>query len=199
LSTRNENILPACVKVRYDAARDLTAFLTCDIINTAYVYDADDGMSGPTLASPTAPVVPVSYTSRTYFHPCMSGAIIDRGGWLLQPNFDPEGFLKTATKLQAIRGNLMRAWYKQIRAKAMDHGLYLPPYEFFYDMTPSNYLTCGSHVDDILPGHCSGPIAHWSACLATFFRRAQTLPDTHPAKKTILSMDNGFAMIIPII
>ena len=36
LSTWNENILPACVKARYDAARDLTAFLTCDIINTAY-------------------------------------------------------------------------------------------------------------------------------------------------------------------
>ena len=133
LSTWNENILPACVKERYDAARDLTVFLTSDVIDTAYVYDVDDGMSGPTLASPTAPVVPVSYTSRTYFHPCMSGAIIDHDGWLLQPNFDPEGFLKTATKLQDVRGNLMRAWYKQIRAEAMDHGLYLPPYEFFHD------------------------------------------------------------------
>ena len=44
---------------------------------------------------------------------------MDRDGWLLQPNFDPEGFLKTATKLQDVRGNLMRAWYKQIRAEAM--------------------------------------------------------------------------------
>ena len=93
----------------------------------------------------------------------------------------------------------MRVWYKQIRVEAMDHGLYMPPYEFFHDKTPSNYLTCGSHEDDMLPGHCSGLVARWSACLATFFRRAQTLPDTHPAKKTILSMDNGFAMIIHIV
>ena len=42
LSTWNENILPACVKTRYDAARDLTVFLTCDLIDTAYVYDVDD-------------------------------------------------------------------------------------------------------------------------------------------------------------
>ena len=62
LSTWNEHILPACVKRRYDAAHDLTAFLTSDIIDTAYIYDVDDGTSGPTLASPTAPVVPVSYT-----------------------------------------------------------------------------------------------------------------------------------------
>jgi hypothetical protein len=41
----------------------------------------------------------------------MSGAIIDRIGELLQPNFDPEGFVKTAAKLQDVRGNLMRAWY----------------------------------------------------------------------------------------
>ena len=39
----------------------------------------------------------------------------------------------------------------------------------------------------------------WSACLATFLRRPQILPETHPAKKTILSMNNGYAMLIPAV
>ena len=129
----------------------------------------------------------------------MSGALIDHDGWLLRPNFDPDGFLKTGTKLQDVRGNLIRAWYGQMRGEAMDHGLYIPPYEFFHDMLPSNYLTCGSDKDDMLPSHCSGLVAQWSACLATFLRRPQTLPENHPAKKTILSMDNGFAMLIPVV
>jgi hypothetical protein len=33
--------------------------------------------------------------------------------------------------------------------------------------------------------------------LATFLRKANTLPNCHPAKKMILAMDNGFDMIIP--
>ena len=166
LGAWNHNILPACVKARYDVARDLNSFLTCDQIDTAYVYDVDDGTTG---LLPGEVVTPTSYTSRTYFHPCMSGAFIDRDGWLLQPNFDPEGFLKTGTKLQDVRGNLMRAWYEQMRGEAMDHGLYLPPYSFFHDTLPSNYLTCGSDKDDVLPSHCSGLVARWSACLATYF------------------------------
>ena len=37
-------------------------------------------------------------------------------------------------------------------------------------------------------------------CLScNFLSTSSTLPDTHPAKKTILSMDNGFAMIFPIL
>ena len=154
LSTWNEKVLPACVKARYDAARDLSDFLTSDIINTAYVYQVDDGTSGPTLTDPLAPVVAVQYISRMYWHPCMAGALIDCDGSLLQPNFDPEGFLKTATKLQDVRGYNVRVWYKQIRAEAMNHGLHMPAYEFFHDKTPSNYLTCVDHEDDMLPGHC---------------------------------------------
>jgi hypothetical protein len=107
----NKNILPPCVKYRYDAAHNLNSLLTCELINTAYVYDADDGTTGLTAGSP---VVPIEYTSRTYLHPCISGAIMDCDGKLLQPNFDPEGFLKTASRLQDVRGNLMRAWYRQL-------------------------------------------------------------------------------------
>ena len=194
LGTWNEKVLPKEVKTRYDAARGLTDFLTSDLIDTAYVYQVDDGTSDPAGA-----VVPVQHVSRTYWHPCMAGALIDRDGALLQPNFDPDGFLKTATKLQDVRGYNVRAWYKQIRGEASDHGLFMPAYELFHDKTPSNYVTCGDHKDDMLPGHCSAYLARWSACLATLFRKAQTLPDTHPAKKTILSMDNGYAMIIHIL
>ena len=164
LGTWNEKVLPKEVKTRYDAARGLTDFLTSDLIDTAYVYEVDDGTSDPMGA-----VVAVQHVSRTYWHPCMAGALIDRDGALLQPNFDPDGFLKTATKLQDVRGHNVRAWYKQIQAEAMDHGLYMPPYGFFHDKTLSNYLTCGSHEDDMLPGYCSGLVARWSACLATFF------------------------------
>ena len=64
----NKNIPPACAKERYDVARDLNGFLTCDLINAAYVYDVDDGTTGLT---PGDVGLPVSYTSRTYFHPCM--------------------------------------------------------------------------------------------------------------------------------
>ena len=194
LGTWNEKVLPPEVKTRYDAARGLADFLISDLIDTAYVYEVDDGTSDPTGA-----VVAVQHASRTYWHPCMAGALIDRDGALLQPNFDPDGFLKTTTKLQDVRGYNVRAWYKQIRGEASDHGLFMPAYEFFHDKTPSNYLTCGDHKDDMLPGHCSAYLARWSASLATFFRKAQTLPDTHPAKKTILSMDNGYAMIIHIL
>jgi hypothetical protein len=176
--------------------RDLNSLLTCELINTAYVYDADDGTTGLTAGDP---VVPIAHTSRTYLHPCMSGALIDHDGKLLQPNFDPEGFLKTASKLQDVHGNLMRAWYQQLRDEALDHGLYMPPYELFHDKPSSNYLTCGNGKDDILPSHCSGLVARWSVCLTTFLRRPQTLPDTHPAKTTILSMDNGYAMLIPAV
>jgi hypothetical protein len=99
LGAWNENILLPCVKAHYDAARDLNSLLTCNLINTAYVYNVDDGTTGLT---PGDLVVPVEYTSIPYFHPCMSGAIIDGDGRLLQPNFDPEGFLKTATKIQDV-------------------------------------------------------------------------------------------------
>jgi hypothetical protein len=111
LGAWNENILPACVKERYAIAYNLNRFLTCDVIDTAYVYDIDNGTTGLT---PGDVVTPIPYTSRTYFHPCMSGALIDRDSWLLQPNFDPEGFLKTGAKLQDVRGNLMCAWCEQM-------------------------------------------------------------------------------------
>jgi hypothetical protein len=197
LGAWNENILPPCIHSCYDDARDLNSLLTCKLINTAYVYDADDGTTSLTAGDP---VVPIEYTSRAYFHPCLSGAIIDHDGTLLQPNFDPEGFLKTDTKLQDVHGNLMRAWYRQLRDKALHHGLYMLPYEIFHDKLLSNYLTCGNGKDDVLPSHdSSGLLARWSACLATFLRRPQTLPDTHPTKKTILSVDNGYAMLIPAV
>jgi hypothetical protein len=129
----------------------------------------------------------------------MSGTLIDRDGKLLQPNFDPEGFLKTASRLQNVQGNLLHAWYRQLRDEAFDHGLYMPPYEFFHDKTPSNYITCGNGPDDVLPSQGSGLVARWSACLATLLRRANTLPECHPAKKMILSMDNCYAMFIPAV
>jgi hypothetical protein len=44
----------------------------------------------------------VIHVSRTYWHPSMYGAIIDRDGEFLQPNCDPEGFIKTASRLLDI-------------------------------------------------------------------------------------------------
>ena len=154
---KNENILPPGVKELYDAAPDLNSLLTSELINTPYVYDADDGTTNLTTGGP---VIPIEYTSQTYLYPCMSSAIIDRDGKLLQPNIDPEGFLKTASKLEDVHGNLMRVWYHQVRDEALDHGLYMPPYEFFHEALPSNYLTCGNGKDDILPNHCNGLVAH---------------------------------------
>jgi hypothetical protein len=84
------------VKSRYEAARNINSLLTCNVIDTAYTYPADDGTTGLTAG---APVVPIIHTSRTYWYPCMSGAIIDHDGKLSQPNFNPEGFLKTASRL----------------------------------------------------------------------------------------------------
>jgi hypothetical protein len=161
----NENILLPCVKLCYEAARNIDILLTCDVINTTCVCEADDGTTGSAVGTL---LVPISYTSRTHWHPCMSGTLINRDGKLLQPNFDPEGFLKTASRLQNTRGNLLCAWYRQLRDEAFDHGHYMPPYEFFHDKRPSNYITCGSGPDGILPSHCSGLVARWSASLATF-------------------------------
>jgi hypothetical protein len=101
----------SCVKLRYEAARNINSLLTCEVINTTYVYDTDDSTTGSTVGTP---LVPMEYTSRTYLHPCMSGAIIDCDGKLLQPNFNPEGFLKTASRLQNVRGNLLHVWYQQL-------------------------------------------------------------------------------------
>jgi hypothetical protein len=185
LGAWNENILPLCVKERYDTACDLNSLLTSELINAPYLYNADDGTTDLTAGGP---VIPIEYTSRTFLHPCMSGALIDQDGKLLQPNFDPKGFLKTGSKLQDAHGNLMRAWYR-----------HMPPYEFFHETRSSNYLTCGNGKDDMLPNHCNGIVARWSACLATFMHGPQKLPDNHPAKKTILSMSDGFAMLIPIL
>jgi hypothetical protein len=89
----------------------------------------------------------------------MCGAIIDREGKFLQPNFDPEGFIKTASRLLAVRGNLVHAWHRQLRDKTFDHGLFMPPCELFHDKTPSNYVTCGNGPDDALPSDCSGLLA----------------------------------------
>jgi hypothetical protein len=43
LGAWNENVLPRCVKERYDTARDPNSLLTSKLINTPYVYKADDG------------------------------------------------------------------------------------------------------------------------------------------------------------
>jgi hypothetical protein len=129
----------------------------------------------------------------------MDGAIIDRDGKFSQPNFDPEGFIRTAFRLLDIRGNLVHVWYRPLRNEAFDHGLFFPPYKFFHDKTPSNCVTFGNHEDDLLPSHCSGLLSCWGTCLATVLRKPNTLADVHPAKKTVLAMDNGFDMIIPII
>jgi hypothetical protein len=82
-------------------------------------------------------------------------------------------------------------WYAELRDEAFNHGLWFPLYEFFNDKTPSNFVTFRSHY--------SGLLSHWSACLATVLCKPTTLPDTHPAKKTILAMESGFDMIIPIV
>jgi hypothetical protein len=192
----NENILPPCMKICYEAVHDVNSLLTCDVINTVYIYEADDGATGSAVGTPLAPI---NHASRTYCYPCMSGTLIDHDGKLLQPNFNPEGFLKTASRLQNVRGNLLCVWHWQLRDEAFDHGLNMPPYEFFHKKTPSNYITCGNGPDDVLPSHCSGLVARWSACLATFLRRPNTPPETHPAKKTILSMDTGNAMFVPAV
>jgi hypothetical protein len=57
-----------------------------------------------------------------------------------------------------------------------------------------------SEIDQMI--YCqvtSGLLSCWGTCLATVLRKPTTLPDTHPAKKTVLAMDNGFNMLIPII
>ena len=71
LGTWNEGVLPREVKKRYDAARGLTDFLTSDLIDTPYVYQVDDG-----TVDATGVVVPVQHTSRTFWHPCMAGALM---------------------------------------------------------------------------------------------------------------------------
>jgi hypothetical protein len=55
LGAWNENILPPCVKFCYDAARNIDSLLTCELINMAYVYDADDGTNGLTAGDPVIP------------------------------------------------------------------------------------------------------------------------------------------------
>jgi hypothetical protein len=196
VGTWNENILPPEVKERCDAARNVNRILTCALINSPYHYPADDGKTGIAPGSTMAPVI---HVSKTYWHPSMYGALIDGDGKFLQPNFDPERFIKTASRLTDIRGGLTSAWYTQLRDKAFDHGLWFPAYKFFNDRTPANFVTFGSGPTDLLPGHLSGLLSRWSACLATALRKPTTLPDIHPAKKTVLAMDSGFDMIIPIV
>ena len=61
----NENILPPCVKTRYDAARNVNCLLTSDVIDTAYTYKADNGTTG--LAAGTTLVqVPINHASKMH-------------------------------------------------------------------------------------------------------------------------------------
>jgi hypothetical protein len=106
---------------------------------------------------------------------------------------------KTVTWLTDIQGGLVRAWHKQLRNDAFDHGLWIWAYKFFNDKTPANYVTFGSGPTDLLPGHLSGLLSRWSTCLANVLRKPTTLSDVHQAKKTVLDMDSGFDMLIPIV
>jgi hypothetical protein len=144
-------------------------------------------------------MVPVIHTSMTYWHPAISGALIDSDGKFLHPNFDPEGFIKTITKLTDVQGVLVHAWYKQFRDDAFDHGLWIPACAFFNDKTSVNYITFGNQPADLLPGHLSGLLSCWSACLSNVLHKPSTLPDIHQVKKTVLAMDSGFDMLIPIV
>jgi hypothetical protein len=53
----------------------------------------------------------------------MYGAFIDHDGKFLQSNFDPEGFIKTASRLLDTQGGVICAWYRQLKEEAFDHGL----------------------------------------------------------------------------
>jgi hypothetical protein len=144
-------------------------------------------------------MAPVIHVSMTYWHPLIYSALINSDGEFLQPNFNPEGFLKTASRLTDVRGGLVCAWYNQVRDEAFDHGLWMPAYRFFNDNTPLKYVTFRNGPTDLLPSHLNGLLSHWSASLATVFHKPSTLPDIHPAKKSVLAMNNGFDMLVPIV
>jgi hypothetical protein len=91
VGTWNEKILPPEVKEQYDASRDANRILSCALICSPHNYPADDGTTGHITGSM---MVLVLHTSMTYWHPAISGALIDSDGKFLQPNFNPEGCVK---------------------------------------------------------------------------------------------------------
>jgi hypothetical protein len=44
----------------------------------------------------------VAHTSMMWWHPAFSGGLINSDRKFLQPNFDPEGFINTVTKLTDV-------------------------------------------------------------------------------------------------